>query len=30
VSHHVAAAANNRAASERGLGMLRPQIRRAR
>lgn len=30
VSHHVAAAAHARSASERGLGVLRPQIRRAR
>ncbi|HEY2917347.1 MAG TPA: Crp/Fnr family transcriptional regulator [Candidatus Limnocylindrales bacterium] len=30
VSHHVAAAASARSASERGLGVLRPQIRRAR
>jgi CRP-like cAMP-binding protein len=30
VSHHVAAAARARSASERGLGVLRPQIRRAR
>lgn len=30
VSHHVAAAANERAARERGIGVLRPQIRRAR
>ena len=30
VSYHVAAAARDRAASERGLGVLRPQIRRAR
>jgi CRP-like cAMP-binding protein len=30
VSHHVAAAARAKSASERGLGVLRPQIRRAR
>lgn len=30
VSHHVAAAASERAARERGIGVLRPQIRRAR
>jgi CRP-like cAMP-binding protein len=30
VSYHVAAAARDRAATERGLGVLRPQIRRAR
>lgn len=30
ISHHVAAAARTRSATERGLGIMRPQIRRAR